>query len=414
MSFGAFCPLPLRLRDNDIDGWKAQDHARLAADKAATKRTCALGWLTYTLSGGAVSSVGYTGLHGTGSGSAPTSSVIGTGHVRWTWPGGYTDGYGVSEAVNIAHATASAHGTTGIKAVVNLLSNRIVDVYTFTSSTGAAVDAKVTLRVKARASGATPVVQRTTKALASIRPDGRPAWSHDADIGDYGGDIDKENVRTEETPYAWTWYREITDMLGSAFTIARFGEVHARKLALARNMMGVDRAAERARNNALPRTADEAIGAWVKCLGITVREGERRWRIRRKAAAHFAAVVGPSKEIIDTAVADLCGDALINITRTTGASLSAPPTLTYWPGVNPGPSTYSLGNGAWISERAHLGVVIQKPSSTNLPAFLHLVNVDLFQMLDRLLPAWMTFDWSTSTDGFLLDISDMDFDGLVP
>jgi hypothetical protein len=412
LSFGAFCPLPIRLRDNENDGWPAQNHARFAADKSAAKRTCGLAWITYTLSGGAVSSVIHSGLYG--SIITPTSAVIGTGHVRWTWPGATKDGYGVNDAIAIVHAEASAHGTTAIKAVPNIVDNRTIDVRTFTSSTGAAVDAKVTLSVTARAACPTPPFQKTTKALASIKPDGRPAWSHDADIGDYGGDIDKENTTTEETPYAWTWYRELGEMLGSSFTIARFGEVHAKKLALARNMMGVDRAAERARNNALPRTADEALGAWVKCLGLSVREGERRWRIRRKAASHFAAVVGPTKETIDNAIAGLCGDSLISITRTTGASLSVPPTLTFWPGINPGPAAYDLGNGAWVSERSHLGIVIEKPSLTNRAAFLHMVNVDLFQMLDRLLPAWEAFDWSTSTSGFLLDISDMDFDGLVP
>jgi hypothetical protein len=412
LSFGAFCPLPIRLRDNDSDGWKAEDHARLCADTSAAKRTCALGWLTYTLFGGAVSAVSYSGLHGSGASVAPTSSVVGAGHVRWTWPGSIKDAYGVACPVRILFAKASAQASVAVSAVVQIVDSKTVDVRTFNSS-GSAVDAAVTLRVKARAATAPPV-QTTTKALGNVTPEGRPAWSHDADIGDYGGDFDKENTRTEETPYAWTWYRELGEMLGSSFTIARFGEVHAKKLALARNMMGVDRAAERARNNVLPRTADEALGAWVKCLGLSVREDERRWRIRRKAASHFAAVVGPTRETIDSAIAGLCGDSLISITRTTGASLSTPPTLTFWPGVNPGPATYDLGNGTWISERAHLGVVLQKPSSTNLPAFLHLVNVDLFQLLDRLLPAWEAFDWSTSTSGFLLDISDMDFDGLVP
>jgi len=37
----------------------------------------------------------------------------------------------------------------------------------------------------------------------------------------------------------------------------------------------------------------------------------------------------------------------------------------------------------------------------------------LFQLLDRMLPAKCTFNWTTG-DGFILDVSQLDFTGLTP
>jgi hypothetical protein len=52
----------------------------------------------------------------------------------------------------------------------------------------------------------------------------------------------------------------------------------------------------------------------------------------------------------------------------------------------------------------------------NLAQFLELVNVHLYQLLDRMLPAWATFDWAMdlSDDGFSLDLDDLDFKGMIP
>ena len=117
---------------------------------------------------------------------------------------------------------------------------------------------------------------------------------------------------------------------------------------------------------------------------------------------------------MDEACANLLSEAFVRTWRRYGVSLSAPPTQTYWPGVNPGPSSYSLGGGAWMSERCHLVVEVVPPASIADADFLHLVNVELFRMLDELLPAWATFDWATGiTSGFLLDISQLDYGGLT-
>jgi hypothetical protein len=113
-----------------------------------------------------------------------------------------------------------------------------------------------------------------------MTPAGKPAWSRDADIGDYGGDTNKQDSTDEEIPYAWTWYLELGDMLGSSFSRAMFGEVHAKKLALARNFAFIDRLAQKARRNATPGTSDELLGNWLTLLGIPQYSGDRPWHGR--------------------------------------------------------------------------------------------------------------------------------------
>jgi uncharacterized protein (DUF2237 family) len=124
-------------------------------------------------------------------------------------------------------------------------------------------------------------------------------------------------------------------------------------------------------------------------------------------------VVGPTKASIDDAIQAVIGDSLVAIVRPRGNDLSTPPPLTFWQGGTPGPSEYDLGGGTWISERAHLFVQVAKSPSADDQKFLFTMNVKLQRLLDRVLPAESTFAWATS-QGFQLDISRLDFDGLTP
>lgn len=408
MSFGAFCPAPYRLRNDPLNGWAASAHARLCADKSAEKRTGAFARLTFTLSAGAISGIALSGQHGA---DLPTFTVLGTGQTELTFGATYFDDYGVACPIMLRHAKATPHGSTATKAIVELFNANTLIVRTFDSATGAPADSKVTVKIWC---AALPNVAPVQTGAASIVPEGRPAWSHDSDIGDYGGDFDKEDCSTEEVPYAWTWYREYGSMIGSAFTSVKTGEVHSKKLALARNRAGVDRAAERARNNGLPRTADEMLGSWVEVLGVPVGDNDRRRVIRKRAAAKFAAMLGPTRETVDQAIADTLGPVLISIFRNEGTSLSVPPSQTFWDGVNPGPASYDLGGGTWISERSKLGILAVRPTSMPINDFLRLVDTQLFSVLDPLLPMWADYYWTSSISGFLLDISLLDFDGLTP
>jgi hypothetical protein len=106
------------------------------------------------------------------------------------------------------------------------------------------------------------------------------------------------------------------------------------------------------------------------------------------------------------------GDAYVDASFAIGSDLETPPTLTYWPGVNPGDASYSLGGGAWISERSHLFVEVQRPSGSTDGDFHQLINVQAFQLLDRILPSYCTFSVALG-GGFILDVSQLDFVGLT-
>ncbi len=245
----------------------------------------------------------------------------------------------------------------------------------------------------------------------AVLPVGKPAWSRLAAIGDYGGATDKRDSATEgTTPYAWGIYQELTAALGSAFSAATTGMVHALKCALARSQAAVARAAEKLTANARPGTADELLGHWVRLEGITVKESDEKWQVRQRAAAKFQATKGPTAANVDAAIETLLGDYYVRSWRLVGADLATPPTPTYWPGVNPGPAAYNLGGGTWSSISAHLIVEVTQPSTGSLAEFLDLMNVQLFQLLDRTLEAYATFDWGVDvSSGFLLDIDQLDF-----
>lgn len=250
--------------------------------------------------------------------------------------------------------------------------------------------------------------------IPTTLPSGHPAWTRAATIGDCDGALDKADSATEgTTPYAWTWYSEIGGMLGSWATSARGTLVHAVRLALARNEAARTRAAEKLPANAVPGTADEALAQWVDILHVRQLPTDSRGDIRARAAARFKAAVGPTFANEDEAISDLLGPAFVRCWRQTGADLATPPTLTYWPTANPGPASHDLGGGAWLSERCHLVVETRRPPGMSDDDYLHLLNVELFEMLDEMLPMWATANWAEGvTAGFLLDISQLDYTGM--
>jgi hypothetical protein len=266
----------------------------------------------------------------------------------------------------------------------------------------------------------------------TIIPNGNPCWSREVAIGDYGGDLSKENS-TEENPepYAAQWYRELHEMRGSAYTTKPGTMVDAENVALARFFASVwSRNAEKLRANATPARADERLPYWATVLGVPHTPSDPRWLIRQRCAAHYAAAQAPTEDAVVTALQALLGEAYVGIyypsngvgTNTTFndsfddsftvADYPATPPGTYWPAETAGPSSYDLGGGAWISSRSHLAVKVVQPSAMSDADFLQMVDVQMFQLLDRMLPAHATFGWYTG-DGFLVDISRVGFDGVT-
>lgn len=241
------------------------------------------------------------------------------------------------------------------------------------------------------------------------KPHGRPAWSRIGGIGDYDGADDKVDCETEIVPYAWTWYQDITAMLGTAFTRERTGVIHAKKLALARGEAAKSRAVERAIANSRPDTADELLGTWATILRVPAYADDERWQVRLRCAARFSAPLGPNFVELEDSLRKLLGNIFVATYRRHG-TLSAPPEPTYW-SENPGAPGLSLGGGTWTSVRSKLVVNVTLPADAELGAFLRTVNTTLYQHLDRVWPATATFSWSVwsaGATGFFLDSSRMD------
>jgi hypothetical protein len=238
-------------------------------------------------------------------------------------------------------------------------------------------------------------------------------WLALPQIGTYGGDPDKEDSATEaDVPYAAIIYQDLQGMRGSAYTTRPGTLVHAENLALAR-FWGyfAYRLPEKVRANAVPSRSDEGLGYWVNVLGVQTRPDDERWLLRQRASVAYRVSTGPTYDTVQQALRDLLGEHYVAIHVQDNLPLTTPPNPTCWPGVNTGSPSYDIGGGAWYSRRSHLVVQTQKLPGQSDEDFLRLVNVDMFTMLDRLLPAHMTFSWTTSTS-FLLDISHLDFDGL--
>jgi len=60
-------------------------------------------------------------------------------------------------------------------------------------------------------------------------------------------------------------------------------------------------------------------------------------------------------------------------------------------------------------------IEVVRPAGLTDADYLYLVNVQLFRLLDDMLPSTATFNWAEDvTTGFLLDVSHLDYTGIVP
>jgi len=245
-------------------------------------------------------------------------------------------------------------------------------------------------------------------------PTGRPAWSREAAIGDYGGATDKEDCSTEAVePYAAAWLRDLRSARGSAYTQKDATLVDAENVALARHFAAVwSRNPEKLRANATPLRADERLEYWCNVLAVPMRDDEQRWQRRQNANAVYVASAGPTCANVTATMQALLGDAFVAVHTTTGTDLDTPPTNTYWPGVNPGDDSYSLGGGQWSSPRCHLWVEVQWPAGMSIVDFNDLIHVRAPRLLDPLLPAHATFSVSVG-GGFILGTSLLGYTGLT-
>ncbi len=386
--------LPLRLGGSETNGLTAAQHARICADLVAASRTVPFASWSYTKSGATVTVSNYSGRNGTGPAFAPTPTVNGTGDVTWSWASNVYEDEREEIAVIAIRGAQTSSGSFGAPAQGSVstttVTARTIRITSFDLA-GTAVDVSVSVTAWGD-SGAGTVA-----------------------IGDYGGDLEKEDSDTEgRAPYAAHILTELQEQRGTAYTTTPGRLVDVENLALARFLAAAGpRTAEKLRANATPARSDERLAYWQKFLAVPTKPGEPKWRLRHKLAAHYRSSEGPTRDAVIAALQDVLGDAFVDATWEEGATLSVPPTPTYWPDINPGNVADSLGGGTWLSARAHLFVEVQIPVGMSIGAFLTLVTVDMPPMLDRLLPAWATFDWGFG-GGFLVAASETDVDaGLV-
>jgi hypothetical protein len=125
--------LPLRLRGDD-SGISASQHARLAADTLAKKRTsplCVFSWGVVSAEDAPAVIGTYRGMNGVGLAHAPASSIVTADALRFTWATPiFTDPYQVSEPLAIRQAQVSISRATAAFYTYRLLPNG-VEIFVF-------------------------------------------------------------------------------------------------------------------------------------------------------------------------------------------------------------------------------------------------------------------------------------------
>lgn len=384
MAFGTFSPLPLRLDSSTLT---AAEFLRLASDVASIRNTAPMA-IVRTGSGYPYNAVThYYGRNGVGLGHAPTISLASPG-IRLTWPATYENELGEDVPWNFTHVEVfPGYYAYPYKAV----------------STGVVEAPNVVL---AKTQIAATGVELDDAALTFV-----VYGKSDASIEDYGGSLDKENCQTERTPYAAQFYRLIQDTQGSAYSKELSGLNHVRNLAKARHYGWAQRIIEKWRNEQTPSTSSAKLDDWCALLKVGKRASDSDAERRARATAAYRALNGATVTNVDDAISALLGSWYVKTWRNWNNSMTEA-TVTYGPSAA-GPSQWDLGGGVWASEHAHLVIETLEPTDAERGEFLTLVNVDLRQMLDRMLPDHMTWEWATNVaDGFRLDLGHLDYEGM--
>lgn len=246
--------------------------------------------------------------------------------------------------------------------------------------------------------------------------EGDPTWSRQRRIGHYGGALDKANTHTESIPYAWIAFRELQSMRPSAYSEETGNLVDVENVCLARSSAARFRAGEKLTTNAIPTTSDERLEDWVKILAVPQFPHDTRQDLRVRCSAFYKLTEGATQPNVDLAVAELLGNNYVRVWRARGTDLASPPPQTFnLTGVgdaDPMALWRLAGQRVWLSERAHLTIEVQMLQGQSLTEFLQLMNVQLYALLDRMLPSDMTFNWAIDVEsGFVLDIGQLDFTG---
>lgn len=388
MWFGGYAPLPMRLH-NAEGGVSAEQHSRFCADLLAVHRTGAFADMTVTSSTATIDR--YVGAISSASTDRPTIASA-SGVTTLTWPTSQVDDYDRRIGIKIVAATVTSN-TAGVGANCSFTTNQVV-VRGMNKSTKAAADCTFTLKVWALIIGGTR-------------------------IEDYGGDTLKENHKKEaEGPGAWKWYQLSVELQPNAYSQEISGTiVHARRMAFGRLLSFTARMGELRVANSTPNRASVKLPYYVELLGARQFADDSDADIRRRCRPLWKLALGPTQDNIERALEDLLGDSFVGLILSTTNELATTPANHYWHYGTAGPTAWDLGGGTWSSGLAHIGVSVTQPANGDTASFLRLMDTEFFDMMDRDLPYWCTFGWSTtgsdpSVSGFQLDIDQLDFAGL--
>lgn len=242
---------------------------------------------------------------------------------------------------------------------------------------------------------------------------GAATWERSVAIGDYDAAVDKTDSDTEgETPYAWACYRELVAGRGSAYTTSKTSYLHVENMAFARQWAALMRASEKVDCQSRPGQADETIEDWAYILDVLHTSADPVWLVRQRCETQFRLATSPTRANVEQACSDLLGSAYVGINRVECDDYDNPPAGTYW---NMSPVSWGgidLGNGEWTSPVASIHVELAAVAAMDQETYNSLTRVHLPRMLQRMLPAWVTFAASVG-DGFRFDISEMDYEGFA-
>lgn len=253
------------------------------------------------------------------------------------------------------------------------------------------------------------------------------SWNAEtSDPGWYGGSSSKRDSAEGAIPTAWAFYEMLQHGQGSAYSKDREGLLHAENLADARMGASVFRCTEKLHKNSLPSASDEGLQYWTELLGVTVSVSDTDEDIRENCSARYKGFDGNSYIQVQRTLESLLGSALSEVKRFIGESLTEPPPVTEWK-VSGGRTENDLGHGLnessgetatnwrtgpFTSARCRLLIEIVK-GGLSARNERNTLNVVMRELLDRLMPAWSSWQWGYAT-GFPLDVSNLDVTALSP
>jgi hypothetical protein len=353
----------------------------MCTDLVAVRRTAWLLVMTYAKSGSTVTIHNYIDQTTEGAINAPTAVVDATGQVTFTLARHWLDEYDNELPVKILGGEGTFHGSTC--GSVSLVSHT---AYTFTvksfDAAGSGVDGKVTVRLRGTAN---------TSARKRF------------DIGDYGGDTDKQASQYEgDEPYA----ASVMDMLygarPSSMTRSPNSYIGCETLAAARMIAHlIYRLPEKLEANLLPGTSDEALNYWLKLLNVP-QGSLPRWRARKLAATAYMSAKDPTYPVILEIAETSMGEFFEGIELHQSDDLAHPVYGTYWPGSGfEGDPADDIGGGTWTSRNDLITIRVSRPTAAQTAAFDEAAS-RCYDSLRVLLPAYKEIKVTKSKTGGLV------------